>query len=183
MRSLILILYLFVSACANVPPIIQSAPTVDLSIDEVLKNITGNRGKDIRWGGSIVKVRNEQNYTDIQLLYYPLNSYGRPDVEQSSQGRFIIHSQEFLDPAVYVEGKQVTVAGKLKGSVEHKVGNKSLTLPIVDAQEIYLWPKYRRPGYREYGYYPYRYDYYYPFSPFRYSGFRNRYPYRYRYCY
>ena len=44
---------------------------------------------------------------------YPLNYYGRPQLNKPSEGRFVIKSTEFLDPAVYAKDKEITVAGTL----------------------------------------------------------------------
>lgn len=168
---LITLMGVVLNGCANTRQGIPVSPAFDLPISAVRNNAPKYIGYDVRWGGTVIHVQNEQEYTDIQLLYYPLNSAGRPDLNQPTRGRFIIHSPEFLDPAVYVKGKELTITGKVKETVEYKVGNKTLTLPVIDVENIYEWSKYDKYRDRRYRYYPYGfypYDYYgYPF-PYRY---------------
>ena len=91
-------------------------------------------------GGSIIDVDNEQDYTLIQVLSYPLDFTGRPQFSKPSQGRFVIKSSEFLDPAVYAKDREITVAGVLEGDIERTVGKKTVRLPLVSSISMYLWP-------------------------------------------
>jgi outer membrane lipoprotein len=84
-----------------------------------------------------------------------------------SEGRFMVSSNEFLDPVVYSKERRITVGGKVIGSQERELGNLTYVYPVIEAMEIHLWSKegeYIGP------YYPY-YDPWY------------RRPYRYRYPY
>jgi outer membrane lipoprotein len=40
----------------------------------------------VRWGGVIIGVENEQNFSLVQVLYYPLNSNGRPQTDKQNKG-------------------------------------------------------------------------------------------------
>jgi outer membrane lipoprotein len=136
---------LLLSACSHLPPAIENAPPVDISYNQAIENINTYKNTVVRWGGVIIEVENEQFQSLIQVLLYPLNSYGRPQLDQTNGGRFMIKSPSFLDPLVYTKNTEVTVSGALVGDVERTVDKKILKLPVVLSQVIFLWPKYE-PG-------------------------------------
>lgn len=155
---------LLISACSNLPPAIEDAPLYDISYNQATHNIAQYKNAPVRWGGVIIDVENEQNYSIIQVLYYPLKSYGRPQLDKANEGRFLIKSPEFLDPAVYTKDTEITVAGTLTGDVERKVGNKTLRLPLISSKVIHLWPVYVPGNYYGYGGYGYGgFGYGYPY--------------------
>ena len=182
----ILLLGLLLSACSNLPPAIEDPPLYDLSLAQAKQNTAQFKEAPVRWGGVIVDVQNEENFSLVQILYYPLNYYGRPKLDQTNQGRFVVKSPEFLDPAIYTKDSEITVAGTLKGETERLVGNKKLKLPMLSPQQLHLWPAYTNynnyyggygyGGYGGFGGFGYGYPYYgYYGSPFFWGGF---YPYR-----
>ena len=163
-RHLLLIFISLLSACSNLPPAIEDAPLYDISYSQATRNIAQYKAAPVRWGGVVIDVENEQNYSLVQVLYYPLKSYGRPQLDKANEGRFLIKSAEFLDPAVYTKDTEITVAGTLNGDVERKVGNKTLRLPLISSTVIYLWPVYVPGNYYGYGGYGYGgFGYGYPY--------------------
>ncbi|MBK8816642.1 MAG: Slp family lipoprotein [Methylococcaceae bacterium] len=174
MKYYLLIACLILTACSNLPREIEDPPAFDLSYVEAVTNLNKYKNAPVRWGGTIVEVENEPSFSAIQILVYPLGSYGRPDLDESSQGRFVVKSAEFLDPAVYTKNTSITVAGILDGDTERKVGNKALRLPLVAAKNIHLWPEQTYNSYYG-GYGGFGYGGglgYYP-----YGGFYGPYPY------
>jgi outer membrane lipoprotein len=175
-QHLLSICLLLLSACSNLPPAIEKPPLYDISYGEATRNIARFKEAPVRWGGVIIDVENEQNFSLIQVLYYPLSSWGRPDTDDPNEGRFLIKSADFLDPAVYKKDTEITVAGVLKGDIERKVGNKTLRLPLISSTVIHLWPAYAYApgsyyGYGGYGYgYPYPYYGYYGY-PYYWGGY------------
>ena len=187
-RHLLLTFISLLSACSNLPPAIEDPPLYDISYSQATRNIGQFKEAPVRWGGVVIDVENEQNFSLVQVLYYPLGSWGRPKTDDPNEGRFLIKSSDFLDPAVYKKDTEITVAGTLKGDIERKVGNKTLRMPLISSTVIHLWPAYvyvpgyYYGGYGGYGYggfgygYPY-YGYYgyYPYYP--YYPYYSYYPY------
>lgn len=183
MKGLIFISIFFLQACSNLPANIKNAPKADVQLHQVLANSDNFKNNPVRWGGTIIDVDNEPDTTKMQILLYPLNFYGRPILSRTALGRFIAVSKQFLDPAIYTKGTEITVAGSLQGTMQKKVGEKSVTVPVVAIDEQHIWPAYSRSYYNNDSYYGYpnyysgyRYGRFYP--SFSYSG-------RYRYygCY
>jgi hypothetical protein len=79
-----------------------------------------------------------------------------------------------LDPKVYAKGRGVTVGGSVVGSVRQPLGDREYTYPVIEAQELHLWPiPSVRPGYPYY-YDPWYDNYWYGGSP--YLWHRRHYP-------
>lgn len=186
-RYLLLPLCLLLSACSTLPVAIKNPPLFDISYTQAIQNVAKYRNAPVRWGGIIVDVENEQNFSLVQILYYPLDSDGEPQTDQPNEGRFLIRSPEFLDPAVYTKNTKITVAGILIGDLERSIGKKIMRLPLISATTIYRWPVYEYDsrydgfgygyGYNPYyGGYPYYWgSYYWPSaSPFIRPAFRSR---------
>ena len=169
MKLYLLSFCLLLSACSNLPPAIEDAPLFDISYSQAIHSIDSFKNAQVRWGGVIIDVENEQSYSLVQVLYYPLNYYGRPQLNNANQGRFVIKSPEFLDPAVYTKDTEITVAGTLVGDIERTVGKKKLRLPQIAASVIHLWPDYDRNNYYGYGGYGgFGYGYGYPYYGYGY---------------
>ncbi|MBU2571285.1 MAG: Slp family lipoprotein [Gammaproteobacteria bacterium] len=179
MKWLILFSALILPGCSSLPVAIQNAPVPDIKYTETIDRIDTYKNYRVRWGGTIIQVDNEENLSRLQILHYPLDRFGRPQTDQETAGRFILETPEFYDPAVYRKNTQITAAGILKGSDSLKIGNKSLTVPVVEIQTIHRWPERTQRdcrcdfgagfgygpypwGFYPYGYYRYRPRFYYP---------------------
>jgi len=145
---------------------------VDITYSQVSENIDSLRNVPVRWGGIIIDVENEEDFSLIQILSYPLNFSGRPQLDETHDGRFVIKSTEFLDPMVYAKDNEISVVGTLDSYIQRTVGKKIIRVPLIQSMAVHLWPK-RQNNY--YGYGPHHYGYYsYPF-------FRGGYYHPYRY--
>jgi outer membrane lipoprotein len=179
MKRCLLLFILLLNACSTLPPAISDPPLYDLSYLEATQNINKYKNAPVRWGGVIVDVANEQSRSLVQILSYPLNSQGRPTTDQPHQGRFVITTPAFLDPAVYKKDTSITVAGTLMGDIERTVDKKSLSLPLLTITDMHLWPDYAT-NYHNGGFYggygPYNGFYGYPawgyYRPFFYPPMR-----------
>jgi len=182
MKNYFLVIALILSGCSSLPVAISEPPAQDIQLREVVANFSEFQGWPIRWGGTIIDVQNEKLFTRLQILQFPLDSYGRPKVYEASQGRFIIQHSAFLDPVLYDKGSVITAAGTVESELHQMVGNKPLKLPVISSQEIYLWSdeqSYRQNYYYTgYHYGGFGYGGYYPYGGYGY-GYRGHYPYHY----
>ena len=188
MKHYFLLIFLLLAGCSTLPPTIENPPAYDLAYSYAAQDSARFKNMPVRWGGVIAEVENEQNASLMQVLLYPLNSWGRPMLDEQPQGRFVVKSAKFLDPLVYAKNTEITVAGSLNGSIERVIGKKTVSLPLVVSTTLYLWPVYNYYdyyGYGGYGGYSYgRYGYggfggfgygYFPYYyPSYYGGFGGR---------
>jgi outer membrane lipoprotein len=162
MKPIFLLLCLVLTACSSLPPTIENPPAFDLAYSYAVQDPARYKNMSVRWGGVIAEVDNEQNASLVQVLLYPLNSYGRPMLDEQPQGRFVIKSSQFLDPLVYSKNSEITVAGSLTGSINRTIGKKTMMLPLVLSNTLYLWPVITYSDYYGYGY---------PYGGFGYGGY------------
>lgn len=100
------------------------------------------QGETIMWGGKVIDTSSKDNATEMIVLQLGLGSQQRPQDNDQSQGRFIVRSRQFLDPAIYPQGTLITVVGPLKGAELRKIGEMEYSYPVIDVAEIKKW----KPG-------------------------------------
>jgi len=133
-------LAIFITACSSAPATIQHAPRGDIQLKQVIPDADAHVGEAVRWGGKIIEVKNQQDFSRLQLVQFPLNRYGRPVESRESQGRFLVRSHAFLDPEIFTIGSMLTVYGKIAETSTLKVDQKTLTLPVLDIIDSQRWP-------------------------------------------
>ncbi len=171
---LLLCTLLLVGACTSMPPEIRNFSAVDIPYQPVSQNTETYKDAPVRWGGTVIEVENETDFSLMQVLFYPLDRNGYPETKKLGEGRFAVEIDKFLDPAIYTKGVEVTVIGTVKGNIERTIGNKTIRIPLITAKAIHLWPRsYREDNLYRYG--PYH-GYYGYGHPFFYNGYYR--PYR-----
>lgn len=155
--SLLLILSILLGGCAAYGPRGEVGP-IGPALSEVRGNPDAYFGTLVRWGGSIARVENRRDETWIEVVEHRLNANGYPQPSVASDGRFIARIPGFLDPAVYAEGRLLTVAGTVESTTRRNIGEYPYTFPVVAADEYRLWEERRE---RDVIYY-YPYDYWWP---------------------
>lgn len=159
--------YSLLTACATLPPELQSMEVEPVTLAQAREDPQGYMGRLVRWGGTILAIENEPRETWLQVLAKPLDRTGRPQEDAPPEGRFLVQTQEFLDPAIYTQGREITVLGTLAELKERTVGKRTIQIPVIQAKQWLLWPKRKSV---EPVIYPYWwYDpwwYYYPWGPY-----------------
>lgn len=101
-------------------------------------------GETVLLGGKILETLATSDSSEITVLELSLSKQGRPVDGAKSGGRYLVRSDQFLDPAIYKKDTLLTVVGKISGKEGRKIGDFNYIYPIVEEIEIKLWP----PGYR-----------------------------------
>lgn len=154
---------LFLGGCATDP--FKTVAVSDVTIEQAAKSPGIHRGKLVRWGGTILGVKNRKEYSLVEVLGKPLASYSEPDDRKTSTGRFMVRVPGFVDPVEYREPNRLTVVGTLAGTTKGKVGSYTYTYALVEVQQRKLW----KGGYQvaEPDYYPpWWYGHYYEPWPY-----------------
>lgn len=166
-------LFLTVYGCAPaISPGVKKSINQGLSFQRVKKNPDLYKGARVLWGGKIVSTNYREDGTLIEMIQIPLDMFDKPVGTISlSKGRFLILSEWFLDSEVYKKGKELTVAGIIKGAEVKKIGEFKYAFPVIEPIEIKLWePVTGQPSYYNdpFFYDPFFYDPYFDsyFSPF-----------------
>ncbi|MCF6264849.1 MAG: Slp family lipoprotein [Xanthomonadales bacterium] len=152
------------SACVTIPEPLLG----EFSVNEPQEASNLRQNQQIRWGGVIIAIKPEANSTCMEVLGKPLDSSQRPLNQDGTIGRFIACKDQFMDPEVLKEGREVTVTGPIRQIEEREIGEYIYAYPIIDASNIYLWPEreervfyntgglYYWPYYSPYIHHPYR---------------------------
>ena len=133
---------LLLAGCAHVisKEVLKEVDT-RVTFAQVAKAPDAYKGKTVVFGGAIIETKNLPNKTQVVVLQRPLGSGGQPAAGDVSEGRFIMTTPGFLDPAIYSAGRRITVAGTVVGKEVRPLGEIPYTYPLIEQREIYLWPK------------------------------------------
>jgi outer membrane lipoprotein len=137
---LLLLAALLIAACAPVfPREVMDRVDHHLSFRDLQSNPDQFKGTWTMFGGEIIAVKNEQDGTSIEVLQKPLDSDGRPLDTDKSDGRFLIHTNQYLDAAVYQPGRPITIIGEVAGYKTMQIDEISYRYPLLDEKFIHLW--------------------------------------------
>jgi outer membrane lipoprotein len=100
------------------------------------------QGETVMWGGKVITTQAKHKTAEVVVLQLGLGNQHRPLDNDQSQGRFIIQSSQFLDPAIYPQGTLITVVGPVTGSTLRKIGEMEYRYPVIEMGEIKKW----KPG-------------------------------------
>jgi len=171
------LLFMVLTGCSNIPKQITTAPLNDLQLSKVRDQVENFQNQQVRWGGEVVSVENNNDVSLVQIVQYPLNNYGKPVTTKSSEGRFIAKTDEFIDPVVFKEGTLLTFTGIVDGETVRKIDQKELTMPVINVTYMYRWQIYPTVQ-RDLFYDPFYYNGFYP-----YHGYYDRFWYHPRFGY
>lgn len=125
------------------PQQLRAELSPDLELGQVLAKPDAFKGKMVLWGGRIIKTVNKPQGTVVEVVQLPLDQNGQPLDVAESHGRFIASFPSFLDPAIYEQGREVSVAGQVIGVEKLPLGEIQFTYGLLRGKVIHLWP--RRP--------------------------------------
>ena len=133
---------LLVAGCAHViSKEVLHEVDASLTFGHVSKDPEAYTGKTVLFGGDVIETQNLSDKTLVVVLQRPLGSRGEPGEGDVSEGRFIIQTPGFLDPAIYSPGRKLTIAGTVAGKEVRPLGEIEYTYPIIEKRELYLWPE------------------------------------------
>ena len=141
-RLLLLSIVLFVlGACASGPGFDERQVNMAVTPRSAVAELDMIRGQTVLWGGVILNTINKKSMTRLEVLAYPLNSSQMPQRDRDPLGRFILDKQGFLEPATYAEGRLLTTTATVVGTDRGQVGGVDYVYPVIEAGDIYLWPR------------------------------------------
>ncbi|MGR5284605.1 Slp family lipoprotein [Vibrio maritimus] len=165
MRAYVWILAALLVGCSSGPDEIKVADEKLLvSYQDASPDATPYKGQPARWGGVVAKLTNPSaSSSELQISYFELDAKGRPDETRQGSSRFVVKVERFLDPKIFVLGKPMTFVGNIEGQTDIKVGEQTLSVPVLKASNYYLWTEDKRIKTYYVGdpYYNYYYDRYY----------------------
>ncbi|OLQ94387.1 starvation-inducible protein [Vibrio ponticus] len=129
---------LALTACSSLPEQLAS-DNPNLITDYATWQQTPNVNTDVRLGGVIASVDNQADRTRIEVVNLPIDSAGKPDIDQEPKGRFVVYLQGFEDPVAFAPGRLITFLGSSNGTEVSPVGEFDYDFPVMNAQGYRLW--------------------------------------------
>jgi len=163
---------LLLAGCTSspVPRAIGTVPKQSISVAQVQQQPDRFLKRQVRWGGTILRVRNRKQTTEIEVLSRPLGARGRPQEKEPGTGRFIALLAGFIDPAEYPEQRSLTVTGYPKRAETRPIGEYPYSYPVVAVEQLHLWPQPPPPRASYFHSDPWYHPWYYPWHhPWPYS--------------
>jgi len=129
---------LALTACSSIPQELASE-NPNLVTDYSAWQQQRSAQVDVRMGGVIASVNNLDDRTRIEVVNLPINSVGKPDINQEPKGRFVAYIKGFKDPVSFSEGRLITLLGQSRGSEAALVGEYEYDFPVMLAEGYRLW--------------------------------------------
>ena len=131
------------AGCASAPFPDDTLRGVDraLTLNALRASPAAHRGARVILGGQIIATMPKPGATEIDVLSRRLRDGGAPEGGDRSDGRFLVRTAKFLDPAIYAPGRRLTVLGTVTGAEERPIGTVPYTYVVVEAERLKLWPK------------------------------------------
>ncbi|GAB4416464.1 MAG: hypothetical protein OHK0032_12510 [Thermodesulfovibrionales bacterium] len=139
-RFLLILILTSLLGCAHViSQELRERADKELSLTALSKDPERYAGRFVILGGIIASTINAEDGTYIEVVQKPLDFRGRPMDTDVSEGRFMILYEGYLDKAIYCQGKEVTVAGRVKGKVVRQLGEIQYPYPLIKSSELHLF--------------------------------------------
>lgn len=126
---------------AGIPETIRLPPRHNVYLAQVVNNSNTYIGKQVRWGGIIHSLQNEKGSTLIRVIAYELDDSGRPKTNTHSLGSFLARASIPFNTTTYAQDREITVVGIVTSLTQRVVAEKLITLPLIKAENIYMWGK------------------------------------------
>jgi outer membrane lipoprotein len=151
--SLVILVALAGMGCVHtVSPGIREQASPPISFTQLRADTESYKDRVVILGGEIVQTHNMPEGSLIEVVQKPLDAAEQPVYTDATGGRFQALCEQYLDPAVYAQGRNITVAGQVLGTRSGQVGEIDYTYPLISCLELHLWPE-AVPVRRYYSYY------------------------------
>ncbi|MBB1125699.1 Slp family lipoprotein [Thiospirillum jenense] len=123
-----------------IPAQLNHQPVRNIELTAVQQHPTAFIGQAVRWGGQILRIINHRQQSEIELLAYPLDQSGYPQLNRAGLGRFIAKVTGFIDPNVYAAERLLTVVGAVDATQTGNIGEYNYRYPVIKVATHHLWP-------------------------------------------
>lgn len=140
-KALFLCLVLLLTACGGgISRQVRDQVTYTGPFTELQQAPSNYRGAMVLLGGRVIETLTKAGATELVVLQLEIGSRDRPLDNDQSQGRFLVRSEHFIDPALFPPGTLITVVGRLQGSESRLIGEMPYTYPVIEPAEMKKWP-------------------------------------------
>ena len=128
------------TGCAATGPGFDTTQYVkEISPRQVSADIETYQDARVMWGGIIISHVGFENGTQIEVLAYELGLRNAPVTTNTSSGRYLVWTEDYLEPLDYAAGRLVTTTGMVEQLSSSAVGDAEVYYPKIKAKKIHLW--------------------------------------------
>ena len=141
-KAFVLWIGMILTACSSgISQQAKDQVTYTGSFTELQRAPARYRGATVLLGGKIIEALAKEGVTELVVLQLETGSRDRPEDNDRSQGRFLVRSARFIDPAIFPPGTLITVVGRLTGSETRPIGEMPYDYPVIEPAEMKKWPE------------------------------------------
>ncbi len=111
----------------------------DIAFKELQKAPDHFLGIWVMVAGVIISTKTSKEGSFIEVLQKPMDRDGRPLDTDTTEGRCIVQTTEFLDEAVYLPGRLITIIGEVAGKKLLPIDEIMYHYPLLTAKALHLW--------------------------------------------
>lgn len=130
---------LFLCACSPFSSQVKREINPSLTLTEILSDPQRFQGETALMGGRILFTQVKAGETILEVLQFPLDYRDRPKPSNETQGRFLAVFTKYLDPAIFSQGRLITIVGQVAGTKKGRIGEVEYTYPVLLTKNMYLW--------------------------------------------
>lgn len=141
-RLIPLVIAASIGGCSVVPaPFQVSDEEVLIPFEQVMNTsvVAIDSEQQARWGGQVVSVQNKGEMSELEIVYFPESSNGKPEVGMHSPGRFKVLVEGDVNIALSQNNSLITVLGKIGTPETGMIGSQAYTYPTLQASSFYVW--------------------------------------------
>ncbi|MDQ6733968.1 MAG: Slp family lipoprotein [Nitrospirota bacterium] len=98
------------------------------------------RDRLVALGGKVLHANRLNDRTETEVLHLPLNDVHLPRASLTeTQGRVLAFQKEFLDPALFPDGRRVTLVGEVIGGTIKALGEMAYSYPTLEIKYLKVW--------------------------------------------
>ena len=139
--KIIALLYLTVAGCA---PVLSQAVLDQgdrsIAFRALQQTPQIHAGKTVILGGTIIRViENASGPSELEVLQRPLGFRLEPELNDRTEGRFLVTREEPFDEKEFTQGRKITIAATVAGRVSRPLDETEYTYPLLRMREYHRW--------------------------------------------
>ena len=142
--SFIFVMLTLISCAGGMSEQARSKVTYSGTFEQLQRQPEHYLRETVMWGGKVIHAKPLEKATELVVLQLELTGQDRPRDDDQSQGRYVVHSKKFLDPAIYPEGTLITVIGRFVSTDRRSIGEMDYLYPVIEVDEIKKWSQHNR---------------------------------------
>ncbi len=142
--SLLIAAFFFMTGCSVLSKAVIEEAEPNVLFGDLQRNTERYTGKSVLFGGTVVSVGNDSSGSWVEVLQRPLGFRMEPQLDDQTEGRFILLSDQIVDEQIFIRGRKITAVGRVERKESRPLDQTTYEYPVLSIREYHLWPVGRR---------------------------------------